>query len=420
MSTAGQGYRYRLAILLPAIQLTYVMLIWPLLYARYYVPSDMTGGPPAPPTTAMLNRFFFPVLAVLAVILLVAQRQRPHRFHLFGLGLVACFFAYLALTSAWAIVPLTSLFKLSLFVVQLACLTVSVLVARDVDDLLRPMFWVAIAAVVVNVASVPFVKAAAIGFPGIYSHKNTLGANAAIAGLFCLYAVTRADHRLRVAGTLGAPLVVFLLVISQSKTSLGLMIIAPVIALGLVGLWRVLRLSSAVVMTLLAPPVAFLLAGGLPGFDYRVLSRIVSGDGTFTGRTVLWNYTLARIAEKPVTGWGFQSFWGIGPASPAAKMKDTFIGETPHAHNGYLDMLLQGGVIALVLFILILLMIARWIDKLSDRDVKLGVFVMALFQYMIWKNFLETEWFNGQVTANLLFLLMMLLAMTTPSGRPRT
>lgn len=411
-----RSYRYRLAALLPAIQLAYLFVLWPLLYSRYYIPSDMSGGPPPPPTTALLNRFFFPALAVLSIILLIAERRRPMRFHLFGAVLVVSFFGYLALTSMWAILPMTSLLKLSLFLVQLVCLTSSVLLVEDIEDLIRPMFWVAAGAMLLNLGSVAFVKAAAIGFPGIYAHKNTLGANAAIAGLFCFYALTRANHRLRLAGFITLPIVLFLLVISQSKTSLGLMVVIPAVTLGLMLLWRVFRLSSAIVMALLTPVFAFLLAGGLPGFDYHSVSRIISGDGTFTGRTELWGFTLDRIAEKPLLGWGFQSFWGIGPESPAAKMTGTFIAETPNAHNGYLDILLQGGIVGFVLFVLLIPMIAWWIDKLSDRDASLGFFLMTLLQYTIWKNFLETEWLLNQGAANFLFLLTMTLAIAKPTG----
>jgi O-antigen ligase len=418
-SGLGQGYRRRLAVLLPAADLAYFMILWPLIYAKDYVPADLaTGGAVAEAQPALLNRLFFPGLAALSVILMIAERHRLGRFRLFGLCLIVAFFGYLGLTAAWALAPMTTLTRLSLHILMLIGLMPALLLAERMDDILRPMVWVAVAAVAINVLSVAVVPTTPIGFPGIYPHKNTLGANAAIAGLFAIYALTRADHRMRLVGFLTLPAVAGLMIISQSKTSLGILLLAPPAAILAVAIRRRLRIALPILMVVLTIPAAFLLGGGFSGFDYRDVSRVVSGDPTFTGRTDLWKFSAAHIAERPLTGWGFQSFWGIGPASPAARMTDTFIAHTPHSHNGYLDMALEGGLIASVLFLMIILMIARWIDRLVDRDVGAGILMASCLLYLLWQNLLETDWLHGMTTANVLLLLLMLSAAVAPRRRP--
>ena len=415
---ADHGYRTRVAVLLPAVALAYFMLIWPLIYARQYVPADLaTGAVVATAPAPILNRLVFPVLAALAMVLMVAERRRLGRFDLFGGLLVAGFLGYLGLTAAWSLVPGTTLSRLSLHLLLLISLTPAVLLAERLDDILKPMVWVAVAVLVVNVLSIAVIPSSRIGFPGIYSHKNTLGANAVIAGLFALYAVSRADHRMRLAGLVALPFTALLLHLSQSKTSLGLLILSPLAATAAVLVRRHLRIAMPILMVVLTVPAVFLLAGGVPGFSFRSLSMMVSGDSTFTGRTQLWTFALAHIAEKPWTGWGFQSFWGIGPASPAARMTESFIGVAPHAHNGYLDMLLQGGVVALVLFLSILLVFAWWIDKVADRDGPAGAFLAALLLYIMWQNLLETDWLQGMTTLNTLLLLLIVAAITRRNGR---
>ena len=105
LSGLGQGYRRRLAVLLPAIDLAYFMILWPLVYAKDYVPADLaTGGAVAEVQPGLLNRLFFPGLAALSVILMIAERHRLGRFRLFGLCLIVAFFGYLGLTAAWALV----------------------------------------------------------------------------------------------------------------------------------------------------------------------------------------------------------------------------------------------------------------------------------------------------------------------------
>ncbi len=416
----GQGYRRRLAALLPAMDLAYLMLVWPLVYARGYVPADLSSGPVAEAQPALLNRLFFPGLAALAVILLIAERHRIGRLRLLGSCLLIAFFGYLALTSAWALVPATVLTRLSLYVLLLISLIPAALLVDRLDDILRPMFWVTVAAVAVNVASIAVVHTTSIGFPGIYTHKNTLGANATIAGLFAIYALTRADHRIRVAGFLCLPAILGLLLISESKTSLGLLLLVPPAALFAVATRRRLRIALPILMVVLTIPAAFLVSGGVPGFDYRDISRVVSGDPSFTGRTDLWKFSASQIAERPMTGWGFQSFWGIGPASPATKMTDTFIARAPHSHNGYIDMALEGGLIAVSLFLSIILMVAWWIDRLVDRDVGAGFLMTSCLLYMLWQNLFETDWLHGTTTSNVLLMLMMVSAVALRNGRSLT
>ncbi|MBS1183081.1 MAG: putative exopolysaccharide production protein (ExoQ-like) [Proteobacteria bacterium] len=414
---ADLGYRHRVVVLLPAVALAYFMLIWPLIYARQYIPADLATGAVVAPAAPILNRLVFPVLAALAMALMVAERRRLGRFDLFGGLLVAGFLGYLGLTAAWSLVPGTTLSRLSLHLLLLISLAPAVLLAERLDDILKPMVWVAMAVLVVNVLSIAVIPSSRIGFPGIYSHKNTLGANAVIAGLFALYAVSRADHRMRLAGFVALPFTVLLLYLSQSKTSLGLLVLAPLAAVVAALARRYLRIALPILMVVLTVPAIFLLGGGVPGFDFRDLSMIISGDTTFTGRSELWTFALAHIAEKPWTGWGFQSFWGIGPASPAARMTDSFIGVAPHAHNGYLDMLLQGGGVALALFLSILLMIAWWIDKVADRDGPAGAFLAAVLFYILWQNLLETDWLQGMTPLNTLLLLLMVAAIARRNGR---
>ena len=78
----------------------------------------------------------------------------------------------------------------------------------------------------------------------------------------------------------------------------------------------------------------------------------VSGRNlTFTGRTEIWSDIL-KIADKHLLfGCGFQGFWVIG--SPITdQLYKKYIWIPLQAHNGYIDILNETGIIGLVLFIL--------------------------------------------------------------------
>jgi O-antigen ligase len=71
----------------------------------------------------------------------------------------------------------------------------------------------------------------------------------------------------------------------------------------------------------------------------------IGRDLTFTGRTEIWSHiTLATV--NPLIGAGFWSFWGGKGGTAIKHALQTGI---PSAHNGYLDIYLDGGFIGLAL-----------------------------------------------------------------------
>ena len=81
------------------------------------------------------------------------------------------------------------------------------------------------------------------------------------------------------------------------------------------------------------------LAGGVALFLHpHLVFDLLGKDATLTGRTVIWDTVLRRIAERPVTGFGYGVVWtdatGWGPLAWIAKEAHF----TPHhAHNSWLE-----------------------------------------------------------------------------------
>lgn len=411
------NYRIRVAQMLPALQLCYFVLLWPLIYARNIPTADLTTGPAVELQPFLLNRLFFPAIAAIAILIFIAERHKLSRFHPVGLALFAGLFAYLGLAVSWALVPSTSLSKVILLALQIASIVPAALMAHRVEDVVRPMFWVMAATLVTNMLAVGVIAPTPIGFAGIYSHKNTLGAIAALGGLFALYGITRqGEGRVRAMGFFMLAAALALLLLSRSKTSTGLFLACPALALCAVFARRYLRIALPILIVVTAIPAVFLLSGAVDGISYHNVSTLISSDGTFTGRTELWDFALLKISERPWLGYGYQSFWGIGAASPAATTEG-FLQRAPHAHNGYLDLMLQGGVILLLIFSLQLLLTAWWIDRLTDRDPGLGFFATATLLYLLLLNLLETDWLQGLSGTSMMSTLLFLLAATERKGR---
>src|SRR6185436_5032149 len=108
---------------------------------------------------------------------------------------------------------------------------------------------------------------------------------------------------------------------------------------------RTTRISPAVV--LLSIPIGFALFSSVSGFTVNRLSNILFGDPTFTGRTVIWDFVDTEIARRPLIGWGYQSFWLVGPDAPSIVDAPGFVKAMPNAHNGYKDTMLELGYVGL-------------------------------------------------------------------------
>ncbi|MFN3524856.1 MAG: O-antigen ligase family protein [Paracoccus sp. (in: a-proteobacteria)] len=180
---------------------------------------------------------------------------------------------------------------------------------------------------------------------GIYINKNVLGWAAALATVAGAIMACDVDGRRRGQGLMLGGLGVVCLVLSHSSTSL----IAAVAALTFAGFHVLLGRATGLARTLLM--LSFLvLAGLLLLFLGTLLVPVLDAlgkDATLTGRVPLWHLVDARIAERPWLGYGYQTFWTEG-SSNAWVIWSAIGWQSPHAHNGYRDVLLSVGLAGLV------------------------------------------------------------------------
>jgi len=85
-------------------------------------------------------------------------------------------------------------------------------------------------------------------------------------------------------------------------------------------------------------------------------TQALGKDSTFTGRTEIWSNAKTLIARKPILGWGFDNNTAV---------KDEVWMPFNHFHNGYLDIMVRGGIIG---FGIIVFMYIWYIYKLLAMD----------------------------------------------------
>lgn len=204
---------------------------------------------------------------------------------------------------------------------------------------------------------------------GVTDQKNQLGRLCMITAFFLLWALYQhwrerphVGDRYEVWADVSVVfLALYLLVGSNSSTSLATLIVGIATYLGLEWLRKMkLKLPQTALLAL----VIFLIGFGastpfLGGSNIATLSSELGRDETLTGRTDVWTEVLPARQQQPLLGYGFGSFW---TAARRARY------EIPTAHNGYLDILLELGEVGLAFYTVWLLSCARQLHRGLAQD----------------------------------------------------
>lgn len=180
---------------------------------------------------------------------------------------------------------------------------------------------------------------------GVFEHKNIAAPAMAILVFMSLYIAARFS---RLLGWFLAVLALVFLVKTNGKSALGLLPVAFALA------WlmtRAPRLGSAALLFLLVMLHVVTIGSALSAAIFRFIEGL-GVDASFTSRTDVWRLALSGIAERPWTGHGFHSFWQADELPRSMAAADTWAVTAAHAHNAYIDVMLDGGGPALVLVLL--------------------------------------------------------------------
>ena len=186
---------------------------------------------------------------------------------------------------------------------------------------------------------------------GIVGNRNLL---AFIAVLLLLTTIIRAmDQAISRSGlAIGLVLAVGTLGLTRSATAIAILLVAAV-ALAFVvvirrvsGRMRVVMVSATLVVTATGGTLAAVFSDRLLG--------VLGKSSDLTGRTDIWAAVSDLIAERPAVGWGWVSYWApwVEPFNDLAVRKGVLYLQ---AHNAWLDVTLQLGIVGLVLFALLAL-----------------------------------------------------------------
>lgn len=146
-----------------------------------------------------------------------------------------------------------------------------------------------------------------------------------------------------------------------------------------------------IVIIILGTMIPF--SGNVP---IKKLPKILNRSETLTDRTEIWNTLVPYAQKKLIFGHGYGSFWTTSLREEIAS----------HAHNGYLESILNLGLIGLFLFSFFLLKTIFNISiAIHDNQLDYIPFLSMLFMYLV-HNIAETTLGDFQSFIGLIIVLI--------------
>jgi exopolysaccharide production protein ExoQ len=178
---------------------------------------------------------------------------------------------------------------------------------------------------------------------GIFAQKNLLGKAMIISTIAFLSSGGLYRRWVRWAFVAASILVALL---SNSLTSLAtigvLLLLAPA--------YRLLRVKKkTLIPVLIGIGTGMATAIFLAIRNQEIVLQLMDRSISLTGRTDIWRFVWEAISQRMVLGYGFNGFWeGIGGASASVILSLGWVAK--HAHDGFLDLWLELGIVGLALF----------------------------------------------------------------------
>lgn len=241
---------------------------------------------------------------------------------------------------------------------------------------------------------------------GVTNHKNTLGILCAFLGIFLTWRLIKEWRKPKVMVVDGFLLILALYLLrgSHSATSLVVYLIGVMI-LACVFYYKNDRrkLNSFLIVTVLVLLVLqgifiYILDVSPTSLFFAATER----DSSLTGRIPLWQELIAIGIQKPILGAGYGGIW----LSQAALAKSTFTARHKvNAHNGYIHVFLDMGILGLLLMFALIAHNYRRLLKSFEVNWEKGTLLLTLFLMIVFHNITESTFTRGTSFLWILFLL---------------
>jgi len=299
----------------------------------------------------MIQVFWFIVFANSALLAILCRVKLLEALR--AIGWLLPLMVWIISSVYWSAYPDLTIRRAAREELELICIVLLMCTYSRPTEPLRIIFLSFVTILLFDLASLAFpsfsFSSNPTGFRGIHGQKNVAGEFYFLAlPLFILAIFDRTIAVGRRTAMLASICAAPLLLLSNSKTAIGLFAVTSFCLIAARAFRRMGEYTAvlALIYFLIGAIAAIIVFAA--GLADTVAS--LTGDATLTGRTTVWRYVLSRWEESPYVGQGYGALWSVGPQSEANLRAGQLNWTMNEAHNGYLDVLAQTGIIG-VLFL---------------------------------------------------------------------
>jgi len=367
--------------------------------------SDSEGGSALAAYGESSNAFNQLVVVGMSILVLSILAMHPAReLAIRAYGPPAAIFLWVALTILFSDSPDAALRRMVYSMLVCLCASAVLLLPRDSAQFGRLVGVCLLLAVglsyfgvlvmpekAIHQATDAIEQALAGDWRGHFGHKNIASAAMAMAVFFGLYLIKLRSMWLGWSLTLLAGIFLFY---SGGKTSTAML---PAVLLAaflferagsarpvLVG-GALLLINFVVLSVAVSPPIKAFVAG-------------LGIDATFTDRSSIWALALGAVANRPFTGYGFESFWQTDALFYGAQAGQTWAVTAANAHNAYLDQVINGGWPLLVLILVWLVFLPSHHASVALKrgiDPDLTRLYLRIWLFALFSSCFESQFFSN-------------------------
>jgi O-antigen ligase len=329
---------------------------------------------------------------------------------------------WIAASYAWSAYPDLTIRRGARLIIELLSVTILGLSFESRKDLLRTLYWTFLFVNMLDICSlaVPSFSFNSNGFAGIHLNKNLTGLFFFVAlPVFALAIYDRSISYVRTVAYFAFASAAAMLVITFSKSAIGIVCIASIVALiSKIGVSRDARVRFTIAIGAIG--LAAIMALIVYEIGISDIFNVLFGDATLTGRDQIWRYALYKFEQREWLGTGYGALWQVG-ADVETSLKD--IGArwvANQAHDGYIDVLAQLGIPGMMcLAVFLVTTFFRLQSCMSAPLLSLNGYAMYLFWGALIYNITESSYFR--VGHGLWTMLMLVLPVVFSSavGRAR-
>jgi O-antigen ligase len=252
---------------------------------------------------------------------------------------------------------------------------------------------------------------------GVTTHKNSLGQ---LVCIFCLFYIW--NYLSKNFKTFITDIPIFLIGIlllngsssSISKTSFSVFFVGLIFLV----IMKIIKEKTYVLNLITISFFSVMIVGTIMSqhlFAYDFIPLVIGqagGDPTLTGRTFLWDALLEIGKDNWLFGSGYGGFW-LGEY--ANNLWQTFTWRPDSAHNGYIDVYIDIGIVGIFLLVLMLISTYLSIERSLVKGSEFAKLQFAIFITVMIYNFTESSFLKP---TSFLWFTFLLIAVQTKERVP--